>query len=87
MNKKEFVDLILKESIENKELENKVVQQDYVFVRKGLKKYKVNLIGIDVYPYGKFSVGNWNGRAFIHQEDLLWKDYGKTWALTKEELL
>lgn len=87
MNKDEFVDMVLKGSRDNQELQNKVETQKYVYFKKGLKIKKATLISIQMFPYGEFEVGNWNGKTHKDRTTLYWKDYGKTWALTKEELL
>ena len=81
MNKKEFTNMVLKDSQNNRKLQNKVETQKYVYIKKGLEIKKVELISIQVFPYGEFEVGNLKDRTTLY-----WKDYGKTWALTREEL-
>lgn len=87
MTKDEFIKMVCAGSDANRELESKVKKQDYVYIKCCLRIIKVNLMSIVVFPYGTFEVGNWNGKIYKNRTTLNWEDYGKTWALTKEELL
>ena len=57
MNKDEFVDMVLKGSRDNQELQNKVETQKYVYFKKGLKIKKATLISIRPQWVGKILNG------------------------------
>ena len=70
----------------NKELERKLYEQSYCFVKIGCVIRKMTLLGIYQVPYGSFDVGVWTGEKFSPRLTLRWKEYKTKWGLTKEDL-
>ncbi len=89
MNKDDFAKTVLNAGTDNKELEEKVYKQKYVYVKTGCVIRKLELISITMFPYGEFTVGKFNDKKLRYEPRLTlnWTDYKKKWALTKEELL
>ena len=84
MNENDFVKMVCKSSDANRELEDKVYKQKYVYVKMGSTIKRFNLVSIDMFPYGLFTVGY--GKDYKNRLQLKWEDYKKIWGLTKGEL-
>ena len=88
MTQDDFVKTILSSGADNKELEEKVSKQEYVYVKVGCVIRKLSLMNITIFPYGEFTVGNFNVKKLRYELrlKLKWTDYKKKWSLNKEDL-